>query len=47
MHPIFGPTPKLARGKAMGLTVPNFNKRQVAEKSIVYNKAIEEKISTF
>ena len=47
MHPIFAPTPKLARGKATGLTLPNFNKRQVAEKSIVYNKATEGKISTF
>ena len=47
MHPIFGPTLKLARGKATGLTPPNFNKRQVAEKSIIYNKATEEKISTF
>ena len=47
MHPIFGPTLKLARGKATRLTPPNFNKRQVAEKSIIYNKATEEKISTF
>ena len=47
MHPIFGPAPKLARSKGMGLTLSNFSKRQVAEKSIVYNKATEEKISTF
>ena len=34
-------------GKASGLTPPNLNKRQVAEKSIIYNNAVEEKISTF